>query len=61
MSYLERNLRETTDAYELCMVTYALALAKSSVADLAYGRMMRAASESGGMVYWGRTEITTNR
>lgn len=62
MLYLERNLPSVTDAYELAITTYALALAKSSLADIAYGKMKAAASVSGGgMNYWGRTEIKTNR
>ena len=31
------------------------------MADLAYGHLMSAAREEGGMVYWGRSDITTNR
>ena len=62
ISYLERNLPTLTDAYELAITTYALALAKSPMSDIAYGMMKAAASVSGGgMNYWGRTEIKTNR
>ena len=62
MSYLERNLPTLTDAYELAITTYALSLAKSSLADIAYGKMNAAANSSGGgMDYWGRTEIKTNK
>ena len=31
------------------------------MADLAFGHLMSAAREEGGMVYWGRSDITTNR
>ena len=34
---------------------------KSSMADLAFGNLMLAAKEEGGMVYWGRSDISTNR
>jgi len=34
LGYLERNLPEIKDGYELAITAYALALAKSSEADL---------------------------
>jgi len=61
LGYLERNLPEITDGYELAITTYALALAKSSEADLAYGRLLGSARENDGLVYWGRSIIDTNR
>ena len=45
----------------MCLAAYALSLAKSSSSSLAYKRMMAMAREEGGMVYWGRTHIKTNR
>ena len=59
--YLERNLPSITDGFDLAITTYALALAKSSRADIAFGQMMRASREEDSMTYWGRTPITTNR
>ena len=61
LGYLERNLPELTDGYEIAITAYALALAKSSEADLAYGKLLAAARETDGLVYWGRSTITTNR
>ena len=49
------------DSYALCLVAYALALSKSSAAGVAYDAMMSKAREEGGMVYWARDEIKTNR
>ena len=44
----------------ICINT-AILIVQSSMADLAYGHLMSAAREEGGMVYWGRSDITTNR
>ncbi len=61
-SYLERNLPKIiADPYTLALTTQALALAKSAVADVAYGRLLSSAREEGGMVYWGRKHIETNK
>ena len=61
ISYLERNLRKIEDPYDLAIVAYALAKSGSSEADLAYKKMMDVRKEEGGMIYWSRSNITTNR
>ncbi len=61
ISYLERNLRKIKDSYELAITAYALALSGSAEADLAYGELMSVSKEEGGMVYWSRSPIKTNR
>lgn len=61
VNYLERNLPKIKDSYELAITAYALALAGSAEADLAYGELLAARKEEGGMVYWGRSPIKTNR
>lgn len=59
--YLERNLPLITDGYAIAIVTYALALSKSAMADVAFGHMMEAVRQDDSMMYWGRTPIETNR
>ena len=49
------------DVYQLCIVSYTLALMKSSEADLAYSKLMNSFSESDGKIYWSPTPITVNR
>eukprot|EP00095_Tigriopus_kingsejongensis_P006650 maker-scaffold363_size195477-snap-gene-0.39 protein:Tk06650 transcript:maker-scaffold363_size195477-snap-gene-0.39-mRNA-1 annotation:"hypothetical protein DAPPUDRAFT_320142" len=61
VSYLERNLALLDDGYAIAITTYALARSKSSMADVAFGQMMRVAREEDSMIYWGRTPIDTNR
>ena len=61
MKYLERNLRKIKDSYELAITAYALAISGSAEADLAYGALMAEKKEEGGMVYWSRSPISTNR
>ena len=61
VSYLERNLRKINDAYEMAIVAYALALSGSAEADLAYKDLLSMNKTDGGMVYWSRNDITTNR
>jgi CD109 antigen len=58
--YLERMLAKIEDSYELAITAYALAIAGSSVSDLAYGKLTEKQREEGGMVYWGRSPIETN-
>jgi len=58
--YLERMLAKMEDSYELAITAYALAIAGSSVSDLAYGKLTDKRRESGGMLYWGRSPIETN-
>ena len=58
--YLERNLPKIRDPYELAITTYALAVTGSAEADFAYSLLKGMAKEEGGMIYWGRTDITTN-
>jgi len=61
MKYLERNLARIYDPYELSITAYALARSRSAEADTAYGRLLSMKREEGGMVYWSRTNIATNR
>ena len=61
IKYLERNLPKIKDPYELAITTYALAETGSAEADYAYGLLKAKAREEGGMVYWGRSDITTNK
>jgi hypothetical protein len=61
ITYLERKLPHNDDHYDLTMSAYAMILTKSSLADLAYGKMLAVAREEDGMTYWGRTPITTNK
>lgn len=61
LTYLERMLPQIRDAYQLAIVTYALALLKSSEADIAFGRLLAASLEEDGMVYWSPTPIKINR
>ena len=61
VTYLEKNLRKISDSYELAIVAYALAISGSAEADLAYGQLMAVKKEEGGMIYWSRSPIKTNR
>ena len=58
---LERMLPHIKDVYQLCIVSYTLALMKSSEADLAFSKLMNSFSESDGKIYWSPTPITVNR
>ena len=58
---LERMLPHIKDVYQLCIVSYTLALMKSSEADLAFSKLMNSFSESDGNIYWSPTPITVNR
>ncbi len=49
------------DAYEVTISAFALALNKSPMTNLVFDKMMAMARTEGGMTYWSRTEITTNR
>ena len=63
-TFLQRSLssyNNTTDGYEVAIIAYALALAKSQDADLAYGKLLSMRREEDGMIYWGKNEIKTNR
>ena len=51
--YLEQALPKADDAYTLALGTYALELAKSPQAAQAYDRLMKAAHEADGELYWG--------
>ena len=61
LSFLERMLPHIKDVYQLCIVSYTLALMKSSEADLAFSKLMNSFSESGGKIYWSPSPITVNR
>ena len=56
VAYLEQALPKADDAYTLALGTYALELAKSPKAAEAYGRLMKAAHEADGGLYWGDLE-----
>ena len=45
----------------MAIVSYALAVRGSSKADIAYKLLMSMKLEEDGKVYWGRSDITTNR
>ena len=63
-TFLQRSLssyNNTSDGYEVAIIAYALALAKSQDADLAYGKLLSMRREEDGMIYWGKNEIKTNR
>jgi CD109 antigen len=59
--YLERNLPKINDEYEIAVVAYALAVTGSAKSDLAYRKLKGATREEGGMIYWSRSPIKTNR
>lgn len=61
LAFLERMLAQIDDAYQLCIVTYALALLKSPETDIAYGRLLAASLTDDGKVYWSPTPIKANR
>ena len=61
IKYLERNLPKMTDSYELSIVAYALAVSGSAKSDLAYRALKGAMKEEGGMIYWSRSKIETNK
>ena len=61
LKYLEKILPQIQDTYQLCLVTYTLALLKSSQADIAYGRLLSDAKDDNGMVYWSPSPIVANR
>ena len=58
--YLERNLPDITNPYDLAIVAYALVMSQSPEADAAYGRLLQMRREESGMVYWSPTPIKTN-
>ena len=69
-SFLERKLNQIksnqievneSHGYDVAITAYALALAQSQDADLAYGKLLAIKREEDGMVYWGKSKITTNR
>ena len=49
------------DSYELAVVAYALAVSGSAKSDLAYRALKGAMKEEGGMIYWSRSNIETNK
>ena len=61
IKYLERNLPKIKDSYELAIVAYALAVSGSAKSDLAYRALKGAMKEEGGMIYWSRSKIETNK
>ena len=65
VAYLERHLTAMggnyNASYDLAITALALTLSGSSVADFAYGRLMKVTRYSDGMIYWSDREIATNR
>ncbi|TRY74425.1 hypothetical protein TCAL_00656 [Tigriopus californicus] len=61
VKYLERHLAKIVDSYELAITAYALAVSGSAETELAYRKLQGARREEGGMLYWGRSPIKTNR
>ena len=57
IKYLERYLNKLTDPYDLAITAYALALAKSSESDAAYGMLLKSMRSKGGRAYWAKTPI----
>ena len=63
-TFLQRSLssfNDTNNGYDVALIAYALALAKSQDAEFAYGKLLSMKREEDGMVYWGKTAIKTNR
>jgi len=60
MTYLEKCLPEITDPYDLAITAYALALSRSSEADMAFGKLLQMKREESGMSYWSPTKIYFN-
>ena len=50
-----------SNGYDVAITAYALARANSQDADIAYGKLLSIKREVDGMVYWGKSTITTNR
>ena len=61
MRYLERYVPKLTDPYDLAITAYALALAKSSESDAAYGKLLKNMRSKGGKAYWARADIEVNK
>ncbi|XP_023346769.1 CD109 antigen [Eurytemora carolleeae] len=59
--YLERNLDHLTDPYEMAISAYALTVTQSSESEEAYNKLFSMRREEGGMSYWSRTRIETNK
>ena len=60
VAYLEKSLSKISDPYDLAITTYALALSRSSEADLAFGKLLLMKREESGMAYWSPTKIYYN-
>ena len=61
LHFLEKMLPKVEDVYQLCIVSYTLALLRSSECNLAYKKLMGASLENDGKIYWSPTPITANR
>ncbi|XP_023330073.1 CD109 antigen [Eurytemora carolleeae] len=61
IKFLERSVDHITDVYEMAITAYALAVAGSSESEEAYRELFSMRREEGGMSYWSRTKIATNR
>ncbi len=61
IAFWNSHLYKMVNCAQIAITAYALALAKSSEADLAYGKLLASAKETDGLVYWGRSIIRTNR
>ena len=60
VAYLEKSLSKISDPYDLAITAYALALSRSSEADLAFGKLLLMKREESGMAYWSPTKIYYN-
>ncbi|CAL4102803.1 unnamed protein product [Meganyctiphanes norvegica] len=60
MSYLERELDNIRDPYEVAIVAYVLSKANSGEKEKAFNNLDRLKTEQDGLVYWSRDPIKTN-
>ncbi|XP_063601843.1 CD109 antigen-like [Penaeus indicus] len=59
--YLERELRNIRDPYEVAIVAYALSLSNSVEKEAAFNQLDRMKREENGLVYWSRSQVQTNK
>lgn len=57
VNYLESNLSDVTDAYTTAIVAYALELAKSSLRDNIYSKLMALAKQDDNGLHWGDDQV----
>ncbi|ROT83360.1 hypothetical protein C7M84_023454 [Penaeus vannamei] len=59
--YLERELRNIRDPYEVAIVAYALSVSNSVEKEAAFNQLDRIKREENGLVYWSRSPVQTNK